>query len=255
MPKFKRAELVVEARRRNQEQLSTLGRGIADARHRRKKTQQQLAESVGVSRSALGRIERGQGGGHTMDAWQRVALGAGVPLVVRLQRDPLEETLDEGHLAMQELVLRCGRLSGYGRSFELATRPSEPWRSTDVGLRDDRRHILMLCECWNSFGDIGAAARSSTRKVDEAREYAAAIWGTEPHRVASCWIVRDTRRNRALVRRYPEVFATRLPGSSARWVAALTARHRASTQPEPPPEPGLVWSDMNATRLFAWRRR
>jgi transcriptional regulator with XRE-family HTH domain len=255
MPKFTRAELVVEARRRNQEQLSSLGRGIADARQRRKRTQQQLADNVGVSRSALGRIERGQGGGHTIDTWQRVALGAGVPLVVKLQRDPLEETVDAGHLAMQELVLRCGRQAGYGRTFELATRSAEPWRSTDVGLRDDRRHVLILCECWNSFRDIGAAARSSASKLADAHEYAAAIWGTVPHRVASCWVVRGTRSNRALIGRYPEVFASRFPGSSVRWLAALTVAQRPSTTTGPPLEPGLVWSDVNATRLFAWRRR
>jgi hypothetical protein len=63
------------------------------------------------------------------------------------------------------------------------------------------------------------------------------------------WVVRATARNRALVARYPEVFAARFPGSSARWVAALT------TGALPPSQPGLVWSDVGATRLFAWRRR
>ena len=255
MPKFKPAELVVEARRRNQEQLAGLGRALADARRRRRHTQQQLADHVGVSRSALGRIERGQGGGHTLDTWQRVALGAGVPLVVRLQRDPLEETADAGHLAIQELMLRQGRACGFARSFELVTRPSEPWRSTDVGLRDDRRRILVLCECWNSFGDIGAAARSSARKIAEATVFATAIWGTQAHRVASCWVVRDTRRNRQLVNRYPEVFGSRFPGSSRDWVAALSLRPESPKRPEPPTDPGLVWCDAAATRLFAWRRR
>ncbi len=66
---------------------------------------------------------------------------------------------------------------------------------------------------------------------------------------AGVWVVRAAARNRALVARYPEVFAARFPGSSARWVAALT--HGT----EPPPEPGLVWCDVGATRLFAWRRR
>ena len=44
----------------------------------------------------------------------------------------------------------------------------------------------------------------------------------------------------------PEVFASRFPGSS---------RVEALTRGDPPPaEPGLVWCDVSATRLFAWRR-
>ena len=248
MPKFKRAELVVEARRRNREQLTALGRGIRDARRRRRRTQQQLADDAGTSRSALGRIERGDGGGHTMDTWQRVALAAGTPLFVKLQRDTLEGTADAGHLAIQELVLRSARAAGFRGSFELAMNRAEPWRSVDVGLRHDRHRCLVLCECWNSIGDIGAAARATSRKVAEADQFAVAIGGAASFRVASCWIVRDTRRNRDLVRRYPEVFAARFPGSSRGWVEALAAGA------PPPVEPGLVWSDVDATRLFAWRR-
>jgi hypothetical protein len=75
------------------------------------------------------------------------------------------------------------------------------------------------------------------------------IWGEAPYTVAACWIIRATRRNRELVARYPELFASRFPGSSIGWVHALARRI------EPPSEPGLVWSDVRATRLFAWRRR
>jgi transcriptional regulator with XRE-family HTH domain len=247
MTKRKPRALAAEAARRNLEQLASLGGAIRTARLRRRQTQQQLADAAGVSRSSLSDLERGHGGGHTMDTWQRLALAAGTPLIVKLQRDPLEATADAGHLAIQELVLRLGRRAGFTRTFELPTRTREPWRSTDVGLRDDRRRLLILCECWNTFGDIGAAARSSTRKLSEAQEYAIAVGGEAPHRVAACWIVRTTKRNRELVRRYPEVFASRFPGSSRRWVDVLT------TGVEPPALPGLVWCDVDATRVFAWR--
>ena len=63
------------------------------------------------------------------------------------------------------------------------------------------------------------------------------------------WIVRSTRANRALIARYPEVFTARFPGSSAGWVRALT------TGVDPLAEPGLVWCDVDANRLLAWRRR
>ncbi len=193
-------------------------------------------------------IETGHGGSHTLDAWQRIALASGRPLVVKLLRDPLEDPADAGHLAIQELVLRLGRAVGFGTTFELATRAAEPWRSTDVGLRDDRRRILLLIECWNTIGDLGAAARSTSRKVAEAEAYAVAIWGDQASTIASCWVVRATQRNRELVGRYREVFRSRFPGSSLGWIATL-ARGES-----PPANPGLVWCDVAASGLFAWRR-
>jgi hypothetical protein len=51
------------------------------------------------------------------------------------------------------------------------------------------------------------------------------------------WVVRETARNRALLARYPEIFASVFTGSSRGWVLALT------TGSEPPDEPGLVWCD------------
>ena len=62
------------------------------------------------------------------------------------------------------------------------------------------------------------------------------------------WVVRATAPNRALVARYPEVFGSRFPGSSGGWVEALAAGS------EPPTQTGLVWCDIEATRLFGWRR-
>ena len=189
------------------------------------------------------------GGGHTLETWQRVGLASGAPLVVKLQRDPMEDTADAGHLAMQELLLRLSRIGGHRGSFELAMNRAEPWRSVDIGIRMDRHRCLVVCECWNSIGDIGAAARATSRKVAEAEQLAVVVGGEESYRVASCWVVRATNRNRDLLRRYPEVFSARFPGSSRHWVEALT--HGSS----PPTTPGLVWCDGDATKLFAWRRR
>jgi hypothetical protein len=162
----------------------------------------------------------------------------------------MEEPADAGHLNVQELILRLGRAAGRPRTFELATRPSNPSASADVGLHDPRHGALILVECWNSIGDIGAAVRSTTRKVADTEALAVARGGDgRPWRVAAVWVVRATHRNQALVTRYPEIFAARFPGSSAGWVRCLVS---GAT---PPTEAGLVWCDIDATRLFAWRRR
>ncbi|NJD27248.1 MAG: helix-turn-helix domain-containing protein [Chloroflexi bacterium] len=250
MPKIKPAELAAEAQRTNMEQLARLGGEVRTSRRRRRLTQQQLADLAGISRSAESRIELGRGGGHTLDTWQRLGLALERPLSVALARDALDEPDDVGHLAMQELVLRLGRARGLTGSFELRTRPAEPWRSTDVGLRDNRRRLLVLFECWNTFGDVGAAARSTNRKIAEAEDFGVVVGGETPYRVASCWVVRATKRNRALVARYPEVFAARFPGSSVGWV-----RYINGLADEPPPQQGLVWCDVATTRVFPWRRR
>ena len=86
------------------------------------------------------------------------------------------------------------------------------------------------------------------RKLAEL-EAAGAATGAADYRVTGCWVVRATKRNRDLVARYPEFFATRFPGSSAAWVAALTTGTR------PPDRPGIVWCDVAASRLFPVRNR
>jgi hypothetical protein len=168
-------------------------------------------------------------------------------LIVDLGRAQHDDVRDAGHLGVQELVLRLARAARFDVRFELATKPAEPWRSSDVVLADGPRMTLIGIECWNSMDDIGAGARSSDRKRAELGAQAIARWG-EGGRASVVWIVRATARNRSLLRRYPEVFAARFRGSSRRWLATLTQGAAA------PEEPGLVWCDVAATHLFDWRK-
>jgi hypothetical protein len=200
-----------------------------------------------MSRHIVGRIERGVTR-LDVDALQRIGIALNRFLEIRFGRDALEQPADAGHLAMQELVLRLGRANGFTGEFEVPTRPAEPWRSIDVVLARPLRRLMILNECWNTFGDIGAAARASLRKAAELEALATERWG-EDAQVRVVWIVRATARNRALLARYPEIFASRFPGSSRAWVRALTEGG------EPPAEPGLVWCDVAAARLLEWRRR
>jgi transcriptional regulator with XRE-family HTH domain len=243
----RRSAVAAEAARRSREQRAQLGGDVRQSRQRRNWTQEELADRAGISRHVVGRIERATTR-LDIDALQRIGMALDRRLEIRLGRDALEHPADAGHLAIQELVLRLGRACGYTGTFELPTRPTEPWRSADVALAAPQRRILILSECWNTFGDVGAASRSSTRKVTELEDLATARWGTEA-RVGLVWVVRATARNRALLARYPEIFASRFPGPSRAWVRALTEGII------PPAEPGLVWCDVAATRLVEWRRR
>jgi hypothetical protein len=158
--------------------------------------------------------------------------------------------VDGGHLEIQEHVLGLASATGRHGTFELPTRPADPTRSTDVGIRDDRHRVLIQTECWNTFGDVGAAVRATNRKSVEAAAHAIATTAgdAEPYRVATVWVVRASATNRALVARYPHIIDAAFPGSSRRWVATLT-------RGEPPPtDPGLVWYDPGPRRLTEHRR-
>jgi transcriptional regulator with XRE-family HTH domain len=243
----RRAPFAAEAERSSQNRRARLAEQIRSARLRRGWTQEHLANQSGLQRLVVGRAER-QVGALSIETLERISMALGLPLVVELGRDAHDDVADAGHLLMQELVLRLSRACGFEVHFELPTRPADPWRSIDVVIGAKPRMLAIQVECWNTIGDIGGASRSTLRKQAELDALLAATWGPGA-RVRSVWVVRATGRNRALIARYPEVFGARFPASSGRWVKALT------TGSEPPDQPGLVWSTVGGTRLFAWRSR
>ena len=248
MPTPRRTQVELEAQRALSAVLRREGRKVRAARRRRRWTQTDLGHRCDLAQTTVSKLERGEGGSLSLESWQQVALVLALPLDLSLGRDALEEPIDAGHLAIQELVLRLARPLGFARMFELPTKPSDPSYSTDVGLRDDVRRVLVQVECWNTFGNINASIRSSDRKRAEAEAMSIAIGNGEPYAIHQAWVVRATRRNQELLTRYPEIFASRFTGSSKLWVSALTKGT------PPPAEPGLVWCNVAATRLYEWRR-
>lgn len=228
--------------------LDRAGAEVKASRRRRRLTQRALGRQIGISQTQIAAIEAGQATGAPLETWFALGVALGRPFRAELMRDQLALPADAGHLDIQELVLRLGREAGYTGHFELATRPSDPSRSADAMLLDRRGRRLVLAECWNMFGDLGAAARSSERKLAEAAQFAVTVAHEgPPFQVGLVWVVRDTRANRALIERYPHIFASRLPGSSSAWTRALM------TDAALPQDPGLVWSDLRATRICARR--
>ena len=205
----------LEGRRLAREAITALGPRIRAARLRRKWTQAMLGQKVGLTASRIGQIEAGRDTGPGIEVLFSLSVVFDIPLKVEFGRDAEAEPVDAGHLKMQELGLLLGRQTGFGRTFELSTKPANPSYSIDVGLRDDTRRLLIIEECWNTFGNVNASIRSTRRKIAETEAMAVAIGGERgPYKVAGVWIVRDTRANRALIARYPEVFASAFPGSS-----------------------------------------
>jgi transcriptional regulator with XRE-family HTH domain len=230
---------------------ATLGREALATRRRRRLTQQRLADAIGISRPRYAEIERGEGATAPLETWARIGAALRRPLAVSFSRDIDQPgPRDAGHLAAQELVLRLARTHSRTASFELPTRPADPARSSDIGLRHDAIRTLILVEIWNRIDDVGAAARATDRKVAEAAAPAAFAGADgEPYRIASCWLLVDTAANRRLVAAYPEIFRTRFPGSSAGWARAL------AEGAAPPIEPGIAWVDPRAGRIVPMRLR
>lgn len=238
MGESRRASPRVEARQETAALVATLGRVVRTERRRRRMTQAALAERVGWSRARISELERGEGLRAPFDVWVAVGLALGRPLAVAFSTSG-DESLpaDAGHLDLQEALIRLAHRHGWTGTFELPTRPANPSHSVDVCLRDDVARRLIVCECWNRFGDLGAAARSTSRKIADADGLAAALLDRGPYTVHACWLVRPTAANRALVRRYPGLLASRFTGSSRAWARTLN-------EGLPPPlDPGLVWFD------------
>jgi len=199
---------------------------------------------VRLSQSEISHLERGLGARTPLETWIAIGIALDRPLSAAFSRDVVDPLpRDAGHLAAQELLLRLAADVGRAGRFELPTRPARLAQSVDVCLVDRRQSTLILIEVWNRLEDLGSAARSTDRKMAEARDVAAAT--DPPRRVAGCWVLADNAANREIVRRYPAILRSRFPGSSAGWVRALT-----SGAP-PPIAPGVLWANIRGTRLAA----
>jgi transcriptional regulator with XRE-family HTH domain len=248
MGRQKRPQAGIAGAREAQAIAATLGADAQRTRRRRALAQDALGARVGLSQSEISHIERGHGARTPLETWIAIGIALHRPLAVSFGRDIADAMpRDAGHLAAQELLLRIAAATGRTAQFEVATRPANPRHSIDIGLRDARHRVLIVVEIWNRLDDVGAAARSTSRKVAEAADLS--TFHDPADRVASCWLLVDTAANRALVRRYPAIFRSRFDGSSSAWVQALTTGGR------PPDRPGVAWIDPRAGRLRPLRYR
>ena len=244
-------ELAREAARLSATIAATLGRDVRAARQGRRLTQAALGERIGVHQTRISRIELGQGETAPLATW--IALGAALerPLAVSLSR-PLgvpREPVDAGHLAMQEYLISRATATGRTAQVEVPTNASAPTYSIDVVIVDATSRTVILVEAWNAFGDVGAAIRTTRRKLADLIDRGAVHDRRGPFSSTAAWVVRDSATNRALLRRYPGIVRSVFSGPSRAWVRAL------EDGSPPPADPGLVWFDGASSALRAWRVR
>jgi DNA-binding XRE family transcriptional regulator len=243
----RRTNYELDGHREAQQIALVLGTELRRSRRRMKLTQEQLGDKVGVRRTRIGELERGQGATAPLGLWVSLGKAVGRPFAASFSRDIREvpEPSDAGHLAAQELVLGLARRIGRTGVFELPTGSHASPGVVDVAIRDDPHNVLILIEVWNRLTDLGAASRSTSRKVDQVE----ATIVPSGYRLASCWLLVDTAANRAILRRLPEIFRARFRGSSLGWVHALVDGSA------PPVEPGIIWCDPRSNTLTEVRLR
>src|SRR4029079_9881134 len=97
-------------------------------RQRKRLTQGELADLVGVDQTRISQIELGRGDGAPLGLWVALGVALDQPLAASFSR-PLGETReppDAGHLAIQEHLLRLAPRTGGTAFFDLPTRPPAP---------------------------------------------------------------------------------------------------------------------------------
>ena len=123
--------------------LRRVSRAVRALRMRRGWRQADLAREARLSRSIVGRIERGEHDGLTIDAVVAVAeaLGATVQLELRWQGEGLDRLLDEGHATLVDRVVR-GSGAGWEVAVEVSFASGGERGSIDVLAWHPVRHAL-----------------------------------------------------------------------------------------------------------------
>lgn len=239
MRRIRRPTAAVAGRRESQAIAANLGRDTRSTRRKRRLTQQQLGERVGLGQSQISYLERGFGSRTSIESWVAIGIALDRPIAIGFGRDIVRPLADAGHIDAQELGARLARGGGWLVTVEAVDDELAPSGHTDLRLTGNRD--IALVEIWNRLDDLGAAMRSSDRKLVVVRR------GAPGRVVQSVWLLVDTAANREIVRRYPAVLGARFRGSSSRWVRAITKGESV------PPEAGVAWIDVRSGGLRALR--
>ncbi|MGH2512197.1 MAG: helix-turn-helix domain-containing protein [Candidatus Limnocylindrales bacterium] len=248
--RIKRAGLETRAGRRRARMVAArLGTAVREARLSAGLTQVQVADRSGLSQPFLSQLERGDGESSSIETWAVVAAAVGEQLVSFLEHAPgAGLPRDIEHLRRQSALIRLAAPGAWAGLPELAVNPERRWsRSIDVALVRNSTAEAVVAEIWNWFEDVGEALRGLDEKVAVVRNR------LDPRvewTVRALFVVRDTRRNRALINELRPLFLARFQADSGPWLRALT-----DPDCRLPDGDGLLWSDRTGTRLRASRLR
>ena len=217
-----------------------LGAALREARLGSGLTQRAAAEKVGLTQSTVSDAELGRGSRIPLETWALLAAAVGTELAAFLQAVPgADRPRDHEHLRRQEALIAFAAPGGWRAAPELAVDATPRSRSIDVALTRPETREAVVVEIWDWFDDVGAGLRGLDGKIAALAARLGDGWT-----VRGLYIVRATRRNRALVGEFWRLFAARFPGSGHAWIRALT-----DAAARLPREDALLWSSADATRM------
>jgi transcriptional regulator with XRE-family HTH domain len=203
--------------------LGRFGRGIRALRFRRGWRQDDLAGVAGVSRSQVGRIERGESAKLPAEALERVAIALGARADLRLLRqgEGLDRLLDQAHAGLVDWVVRRLTALGWDVAVEVSFARNGERGSIDLLAFHPVRRALLVIEVKSVTPDMQAMLGGLDRKARLGPAIARER-GWDPVTVARVLVLGDTRTNRRRLEAHAATVRAALPARTrevARWVA------------------------------------
>lgn len=193
-----------------------LGSALRHARYSTGLSQADAAERARLAQSWWSELERGHGAGAPLDTWMIAAAAVGSRLAAFLEAAPgSTPPRDIEHLRRQNAVIAMAASGGWKAGAEVPASTHAGGRFIDVKLERPTLREALVVEVWDLVLDAGAAFRGLDAKV------AAVQANLVGWNVAGCWVLRDTRRNRGLVRELTLLFAARFPGDGRALLRSL----------------------------------
>ena len=231
----------MEGRARARYLAKRIGTGLHESRLGSRLTQEDASGRAGISQTSWSRIERGMTTVASFETLASCAAAVGTQLASFIEaRAGSDLPRDIEHLRRQELVIATAGGGGWSARPELGIDP-DAWRSRsiDVYLSRFADREIAVVEIVDLLADAGADLRGLTDKVAAVRRASPA-----DSRVRGLFVLRATKRNRAVVAELAGLFGARFPASSRAWLDALTSPTNAM-----PDSDGLLWSSVSGSEL------
>jgi transcriptional regulator with XRE-family HTH domain len=198
------------------------GRSVRELRRRRRWRQSDLGDLVGVSRSVIGRIERGALANVPFGRLVAVAdaLDGRLDLEFRWRGEALDRLVDERHAAIVDELVGLFRSARWDVAVEVTFSIFGERGSIDVFAWHPIRHVVAVNEVKASIGEAGNMVLGVDRKSRLAPQIAKAR-GWSCNGVARFLVVADGSTARDQIARHADTFRTAFPAGGRECLAFI----------------------------------
>lgn len=189
-----------------------VGRQLRALRRRQRLRQEDVARRAGVSRSNVGRAERGQGDRLRFGVLDRIAAVLAARMDVRLSwnGEALDRLLDADHAALVEVMVERLRATGWECLVEVSFDVNGQRGAVDVLALHRTTAIALVVEVKSVVPDLQAMLMTLDRKARLGRAIAAEQ-GWPVRGVGRLLVVGESRTSRRRVDAHAATFEVALP--------------------------------------------